>query len=122
MVLSIAIFGSGLDETLNAGYEFTTDFILVAASVVIIALLKLSEKEYDKEFKRKVKTIILVSIIFPLVLCPIFRYFLLVPLPKEGLVVEQILNTTYYSYAGKKEVKEGKALSADETAELDDAF
>jgi hypothetical protein len=122
MVLSLAVFGSGLDETINAGYEFTTDIILVIAAIAMLYVFKSSEKHYGAEFKKKVKTLALVSFIFPLVLCPIFRYFLLVPLPKEGIVVEQILNTTYYSYAGKKDVKEGKALSADETAELDDAF
>ncbi|MDB1125501.1 tripartite tricarboxylate transporter TctB family protein [Vibrio algarum] len=122
MVLSVAIFGSGLDETINAGYEFTTDIILIVAAIAIFALFKISEKQYGAEFKRKVKVLALVSFLFPLVICPIFRYFLLVPLPKEGIVVEQVLNTTYFKYAGQKEVKEGKTLSADETAELDDAF
>ncbi|MDB1124917.1 tripartite tricarboxylate transporter TctB family protein [Vibrio algarum] len=122
MVLSVAIFGSGLDETINAGYEFTTDIILIVAAIAIFALFKISEKQYGAEFKRKVKVLALVSFLFPLVICPIFRYFLLVPLPKEGIVVEQVLNTTYFKYAGQKEVKEGKTLSADEAAELDDAF
>jgi hypothetical protein len=31
----------------------------------------------------------------PLILCPAFRYFLLVPLPKEGLII-QIMHNIYY--------------------------
>ena len=39
------------------------------------------------EYRKKYRTSLLVGIATPLIIGPIFKYFLMVPLPKEGLVV-----------------------------------
>tara|TARA_R110001583_G_scaffold52393_1_gene162767 strand:+ start:8928 stop:9785 length:858 start_codon:yes stop_codon:yes gene_type:complete len=122
MVVSSVIFLSGLDVAINASYEFTTDIIMLLLSACIIFTLYRFAKQDPSEYRPKVKRVILISIIFPLVLCPIFRYFLLVPLPKEGLVIEQVLNTTYYTYIADNTASKEMNISEDNQQLLDDAF
>ncbi|MDG3087872.1 tripartite tricarboxylate transporter TctB family protein [Vibrio hannami] len=98
IALSLAVFLSGIDATINAGYAFTTDMILVVTMAVLFLAMFSSAKKTSSELARKVRKLTIIAIVFPAALCPIFRYFLLVPLPKEGIVVEQVFNYTYYNY------------------------
>jgi hypothetical protein len=122
IAISIAIFMSGVDQFLNSGYPFVTDFILVVTGAALIAAMYKGSKRSGTELLAKVRRLTLIAIIFPAVLCPIFRYFLLVPLPNEGLVVEQIFNHTYYTYisTGSKAVEAD--LSDEQMSLLEEAF
>jgi hypothetical protein len=50
----------------------------------------------NPEWRRKYRISIIIALAVPLMLCPIFKYFLLVPLPYEGGVVE-IMDLIRYS-------------------------
>ncbi|KHT58323.1 hypothetical protein RJ45_25475 [Photobacterium gaetbulicola] len=119
---SIVIFMTGLDSTINSAYPFMTDILLVATGAALIVTIYRNAQQRSPEFKHKVRRMTLIALIFPAVLCPIFRYFLLVPLPKEGLVVEQVFNHTYYTYisTGKQQVE--VELSDEQMSLLEDAF
>ncbi len=117
---SILLFATGMDRVVNSGYEFTTDiFLVVTAAALIITMVRAID---SREMMQKVRRLVILSLIFPLVLCPIFRYFLLVPLPNEGLVVEQIMNKTYYTYIATSTVTEEAVLSEEDLQALEDAF
>ncbi|WED28756.1 hypothetical protein L3V77_22730 [Vibrio sp. DW001] len=122
MALSAIIFLSGMDAAINASYEFNTDIIMLILSVCLIYTMHRFAKQEPSEYRPKVRRVILIATIFPLILCPIFRYFLLVPLPKEGLVIEQVLNTTYFTYLADNTATKEVNLSNENQQLLDDAF
>jgi hypothetical protein len=49
-------------------------------------------------YRKKYRTSLLVGIVTPLIIGPIFKYFLMVPLPKEGLVVAFIDMIRYLDF------------------------
>lgn len=121
IAVSMVLFLSGIGDWLNSGYAYTTDFILVASGA---ALLVTSYKATRQRplLRSKLNKMTLLALIFPAVLCPVFRYFLLVPLPNEGLVVEQVFNHTYYNYISTGKQTEELSLSEEQLSELEDAF
>ncbi|MEZ9133523.1 hypothetical protein BCS96_13615 [Vibrio breoganii] len=122
IVLSIAIFMSGANEVINSGYPYVTDLILLATGLLLIIKMFKLGQAINIETKLKVRRMVIIALVFPAVLSPIFRYFLLVPLPNEGLVVEQVFNTTYYNYLAPARETVALDLSDEALAELDDAF
>ncbi|MDR9830899.1 hypothetical protein RCJ22_35535 [Vibrio sp. FNV 38] len=122
ILFSIVLFGSGVSEYLNTYYAYTTDLVLVISGIVMCGYLYQVAKDYGAEVKGKVRRLLIISLVFPAVLCPIFRYFLLVPLPNEGLVVEQIFNQTYYAYLAPTKQTEELQLSEEDMQLLEDAF
>ncbi|WP_375753678.1 tripartite tricarboxylate transporter TctB family protein [Vibrio sp. HN007] len=122
IALSIALFLTGIDDVVNSGYAFTTDIILLVTIVALFLTMYGNAKKISPELVKKVKKMTLIAIIFPAALCPIFRYFLLVPLPKEGIVVEQVFNYTYYNYINTGTETEAMDLSDEQLSELEDAF
>ncbi|PMG35214.1 hypothetical protein BCU93_02545 [Vibrio breoganii] len=122
IVLSIAIFMSGANEVINSGYPYVTDLILLATGLLLIIKMFKLGQAINIETKLKVRRMVIIALVFPAVLSPIFRYFLLVPLPNEGLVVEQVFNTTYYNYLAPAREIVALDLSDEALAELDDAF
>lgn len=122
IAISILLFLTGIDKAINAAYPFTTDFILLATGIIMLIAVHREAKKTGPELRQKLRKMTIIAILFPAILCPIFRYFLLVPLPKEGLVVEQVFNHTYYNYisTGNKAVETN--LSDEQMSELEDAF
>lgn len=122
IAVSLVIFLTGMDGFINSAYAFSTDFVLVITAVALIAAMYHGAKKTDKSLISKVRIMVLIAVIFPAVLCPIFRYFLLVPLPKEGLVVEQVLNHTYFTYISTGSQTQEVELSEEQMSLLEDAF
>ncbi|WP_143181434.1 hypothetical protein [Pseudovibrio exalbescens] len=122
IIISVVLFLSGVGAYANRVVDFLTDWILIACAVLLITVMLQFATRKGQEARRKVRRVLIISCVFPAILVPTFRYFLLVPMPKEGLVVERVMNTTYYTYlAPKKQVEDGN-LSDDQLQSLDDAF
>jgi hypothetical protein len=49
-------------------------------------------------WRKKFRTALIVAVVAPFVVCPIFKYFLLVPLPSEGLVVALLDAIWYFEF------------------------
>lgn len=122
IAISIAIFITEADKVINSVYPFTTDLMLLVVGILLITIMYRVAIKSNNELRQKVRRLTLIAIIFPAVLCPIFRYFLLVPLPKEGLIVEQVFNYTYYTYINTGSVTEQAELSEEQMSLLEDAF
>ncbi|WP_373237122.1 hypothetical protein [Cohaesibacter celericrescens] len=122
LLIFAAIFLTGTDQAINAGYEYTTDILLILCAAIIIGTLFGAAKGAQKKIAAQVRTVIIVALLFPTVLVPTFRYFLLVPMPKEGLVVERIFNTTYFNYLAPAKEVEDDTLSDSQMQDLDNAF
>lgn len=122
VVLSILLFTTGAANAMNSFYPYTSDMVLVVSGVVMSSYLYLQGKALGKEVSAKVRRLLIIGLVFPAVLCPIFRYFLLVPLPNEGLIVEQVFNQTYYTYLAPPKQTEAMQLSDEDLQLLEDAF
>ncbi len=122
IVAGAAIFLSGLSETINTVYEFGTDILLVLCLVAqILAMAAFGIRTGAPAWSR-IRIVIILVFVFPAFLVPTFRYFLLVPMPKEGLVVEAVLNRTYYGYIVPKKVGDETKLTNEQMNELENAF
>lgn len=93
--LLILMAATGLLNVVNQGYIAVSDVIFLLAFVGMVVYARRLARAEGLELK-KVRTVLIVSIVTPLFLCPVFRYFLLVPLPNEGLILSP-MNMIYYA-------------------------
>jgi hypothetical protein len=86
---------SGMSAVLVSFYPYALDLlvILFLAGMVIVSL-RVIKKEGQPA--KKIYTVLWVSILVPMILCPIFRYALLTPLPNEGIIIDH-MNWIYFS-------------------------
>ena len=82
----IFYFALGLDGTLNGIHPFVTDvlFLCFLAGYVLFVWIFVRR---NPDLKKRYRIALIVSLLAPFVIGPIFKYFLLVPMPKEGLIV-----------------------------------
>ena len=86
-LLTAVVFITGLDERINGIYQYSIDFLILAATIAL--MLRIWFLLFDNtEARSRYRTSLLVSWLTPLILVPAFRFGLLVPLPHEGGVIE----------------------------------
>lgn len=95
-VVFIIIFASDIDKVINSYFRFFTDIFALIFLLAFIIYTYLTIKHYPELKISTLYTVVGVSFLVPLLICPIFRYFLLIPLPKEGLVIE-LMHSIYYA-------------------------
>ena len=93
-IFFIAYFATPLDTMLGKVLPFAQD-ILAAAFIISYCLYARNLTRGNPVWRRKFLTGLIVAIAAPFIICPIFKYFLLVPMPKEGLVV-MLLDAVWY--------------------------
>ncbi|MDC0335920.1 tripartite tricarboxylate transporter TctB family protein [Pseudodesulfovibrio sp.] len=98
VIVTIIFFAAGLDETLGSGEgSHPGDWLTTAFLAVMIAFTYAQVKGSD-ELKRRFKHGTIVAFVAPFILCPVFKFFLLVPLPYEGNVVEFLDMLWYWEF------------------------
>jgi hypothetical protein len=86
---------SGLAERVDAVIPFSADiFVILLIGALIVQYYKFSKD--DKEGISKFKISLLIGFLAPFTIGIIFKYFLLVPMPHEGLVVS-LLDAIWYA-------------------------
>ncbi|MBN2049238.1 MAG: hypothetical protein JW760_02235 [Spirochaetales bacterium] len=91
----VLFYISPLARLLNGLYVYSMDFMALLFLVFLYMQARKVMKRENVPLK-KLRTVLFVAVLTPLFLCPVFRYALLVPLPKEGLLIGQ-MNYLYYS-------------------------
>lgn len=91
----LLLFTTGLDEVFNAAYFGVVD-LLVLTVAIAWSLKTWRQLNHKPAQRRQFRTCLLVSWITPLVLIPVFRFGLLVPLPHEGAVIELMHQLRYF--------------------------
>ena len=81
-LLLLGYFAAGIDRILAKAFPYGTDIAVLVKG--------------RHDLKRKYRIGMIVALCVPFVLCPIFKYFLLVPLPAEGMIVA-LMDAFYYS-------------------------
>ena len=85
----------GLGEKFSNVTEFAADW-LVIIFVVALCLMARTSVQGQQELKRKYRLSLIIAFVAPLTIGIIFKYFLLVPMPHEGLIV-QLLDSIWYA-------------------------
>jgi len=91
----LLLFATGLDEIFNATYIGVIDLLVLTVTITwtIKTWRQLNRKPAQR---RQFLTCLLVSWLTPLILIPVFRFGLLVPLPHEGAVIEWMHQLRYF--------------------------
>ena len=93
-IIFIILFVFGISKIINSYYEYFIDILALFFYLSYIIYNWVNIKS-SRIFKKRFIVSLVISLAVPLVLCPTFRYFLLVPLPKEGLII-QFMHNVYY--------------------------
>ncbi|MEE4266040.1 MAG: hypothetical protein V2I56_25365 [Desulfobacteraceae bacterium] len=93
-VFFIIYFATGLNGLLSQVLPFANDF-LALAFILAYCLYAWILIRGNPELHKKFRIGLIVSVAAPFIVGPIFKYFLLVPMPTEGLVVA-ILDAIWY--------------------------
>jgi len=93
-IIFLIIYIFNLDKKLNHTFNYFTDLLMLIFTIIFILYTRILIGE-NKALKEKFRLGMLVSFLTPLVLCPVFKYLLLVPLPKEGGII-QLFNYIRY--------------------------
>jgi len=94
-ILLLLLFIFRLDTILNRSFVYFTDSIILIFIIFFIIYCRILIKK-NRQLIQKFRLILLVSFSTPLILCPVFKYLLLVPLPKEGGII-YLFNIIRYS-------------------------
>lgn len=94
-LLFLILFVSGIDRSLNQQYLYLTDFLVFVFFLIYLAYSRILIRR-DEALRKKWRTSLLMSVLPSLVLIASFKYFLLVPLPVEGVFIE-IMNVIRYA-------------------------
>jgi hypothetical protein len=87
-------FGLGIGSSLGRILPYPGDVLVLCYLVGYCAYAWILVRS-NAALRKKYRTSLIIALSAPLVVCPIFKYFLLVPLPTEGLVVA-FLDSIWY--------------------------
>jgi hypothetical protein len=97
--ISAALFGllffSGLSNGITASIDHPGDWLTLGL-VLVLALISHRSISGDAARRRRFRIAVLVAVLAPLTIGVIFKYFLMVPMPTEGVVV-QLLDIVRYA-------------------------
>jgi len=91
----LIIFISKLDILLNKIFRYGIDVLSLLFFLAYYAFT-FTTVHKNPQLKKKLRLSLIVAIATPLILCPIFRYGFLIPLPKEGGIIA-VMNLIRYS-------------------------
>jgi hypothetical protein len=95
-VVFLLLFLARADRILGRTLPFSADWMALLFWLSYVVYVTVHTRA-ELKLKRRFRTTLTVSLIVPIILCPVFRYLLLVPLPKEGAIVE-IMHFVRYSF------------------------
>lgn len=93
-VLSLFIF-TGFSETMSSVVPFPADFLVILAITALIFMTRQQLKN-SPELMQKFRLSLIIAFVAPFTIGFIFKYFLLVPMPFEGLIIS-LLDFIWYA-------------------------
>lgn len=91
----LVLFIFNVHSIVNDMLFFAMDIPLLLFFIYLLLYTR-SYVKNDPEMRKKYRIAWIISVIVPLIICPVFRYLLLVPLPHEGGIVN-LMNLLYYA-------------------------
>jgi hypothetical protein len=93
----ILYFSLGMDTLVTAFIPFGTD-VLALCFLIGYCLVAWKWVRHDPGRRKKYRIALTMAILAPFFIGPIFKYFLMVPMPKEGLVVAMLDYVWYLDF------------------------
>ncbi len=93
MIFFLLGLSKALESTLPYPSDWLTLIFICAYAIYARTLIGKSP-----QLLKKYRTSLILAVIVPFIICPIFKYFLLVPMPKEGLVVALMDAIWYWDF------------------------
>jgi hypothetical protein len=84
--LFFAYFASGLGALAYRSFRYTGDVLMLATIIAMAVFIKCQVRSLEGS-GRKYRIMLLIAILFPLFICPVFKFLLQVPLPYEGGII-----------------------------------
>ena len=94
MIVLIIFFALGLNESLGTKVPYPAD-ILTLVFILVYCIYAWVLIRQNRALRKKYRTALIVGFASPFIVGMIFKYFLLVPMPSEGLVIAV---TDYFWY------------------------
>lgn len=94
VILGILRF-SGVMKMMTKVFFYTFDVLTLFVIIISVMIVSVQMKSIP-EMKRKKKIVLRVSIISPLILVLVFKFMLLIPMPKEGGIIN-LMNLLYFT-------------------------
>lgn len=95
MGVLLMLIVTGLDDILKGILTYNLDILALLFFIYLNFFSRIKGNKFGIP-RKLIRQVTLVSLIVPLILCPLFRYFLLVPLPVEGGIIK-LMNLVYYA-------------------------
>ncbi len=96
-LIFLLYFLFGINQIVDEKVFIYLSDILVLLFFILYCLYGFFKTGKDKLLRARYKTSLIVAALVPLIISPLFKYWLNVILPKEGLIIE-IMNTIYYKF------------------------
>ena len=93
----VLFFLFGLQKILEPILPYPSDW-LTLIFILAYAVYAWTLIHHSAMLRKKYRTSLMLALIVPFIICPIFKYFLLVPMPKEGLVVAVMDAIRYWDF------------------------
>jgi len=93
----IGYFASGLNAALSRFVPFAGD-VLALCFILAYCIYAWTLIRSRQSLRKKYRTGLIVAVAAPFVVCPIFKYFLLVPMPTEGMIVAVLDYFWYFEF------------------------
>ncbi len=94
-ILFIVLFATPLAASLNRSFTYSTDVIALFFFVAMVLFARGATRG-NPGHRARIRLALIVTFITPLILIPVFRYFLRVQMPREGGIIE-MMHLIYYS-------------------------
>jgi hypothetical protein len=96
-LMMIAYHATSVSTFMESAFAYSADWLtlcfMVAYSVYAWSLIR-----FDASMRRKYKISLIIALVSPLLIGSAFKYLLLVPMPKEGLVVVLLDAIRYWEF------------------------
>ena len=93
-VVCLLYFTLEIPKTLETILPYPNDW-LTFVFIIAYAAYAWALTRHSPPLRKKYRISLILAVIVPFIICPIFKYFLLVPMPKEGLVVA-VMDAIWY--------------------------
>jgi len=97
LLVFIVYFAAGMDSFLENAVPYFGD-LLALFFIVAYCLYAWVQVRKNPSFRKKFRTGMIIAVAAPLIVIPIFKYFLLVPMPYEGLIVAFLDKVWYLDF------------------------
>jgi len=97
VVVFIVYFAAGMDSLLENAVPYSGD-VLAVFFILAYCFYAWVQVRNNPSFREKFRIGMIIAVAAPLIVIPIFKYFLLIPMPYEGLVVAFLDKVWYLDF------------------------